>query len=174
MNDIEDMEVAEYMATLGWMRDGIRDGLEIDVLGRLSEIAEEAVELALSVMSLPWVQDGIDGTDGRLVGRYADMARRDVAFAQEMFTLEYSYELSQGRVEVPIEIVERYEDGFVVRQRSLNLAADSRWTRRTERFYLGPPPSVDWWPAGSYVLRVYQGGRVIAEVEYEVAPIVVG
>ncbi len=147
---------------------GSDDGTTDEVIARWYEGTEP---YDLSHLVLSPTDSSLPGINGRVERAY--LSGEDIV-GWRLFTLEYSYELSQGRVEVPIEIVERYEDGFVVRQRSSHLTADSGRTRRMERLYLGPPPGVDWWPAGSYVLRVYQGNRVIAEVEYEVAPMVVG
>ena len=84
------------------------------------------------------------------------------------FTLEYSYNISKPRIEVPLEIVERYEDGFVVRHRTFNLPARGRFTEAVQRLYLGPPPSTQDWPAGHYTVHVYEANRQIAGLSYQV------
>ena len=84
------------------------------------------------------------------------------------FTLEYSYDVSEARVEVPLDIVERYEDGFVVRSRTFDLIAESRLQGGIQRLYYGPPPGVEGWPAGRYTVHVYQGDQQIAQLEYQV------
>ena len=84
------------------------------------------------------------------------------------FTLEYSYNVSRQRVEVPLTIVERYEDGFIVRDRTINLTAESRLRGGTQRFYYGPPPGVETWPAGRYTVHVYEDSRQVAQIEYQV------
>ena len=84
------------------------------------------------------------------------------------FTLEYSYNVSRQRVEIPLSVVERYEDGFIVRDRTINLTAESRLRGGTQRFYYGPPPGVETWPAGRYTVHVYEGSRQVAQIEYHV------
>ena len=84
------------------------------------------------------------------------------------FTLEYSYNISKPRVELPLEIMERYEDGFVVRHRTANLTAQNRFTESAQRLFLGPPPSTHDWPAGRYTIQIYHDNRQIADLTYQV------
>ena len=84
-------------------------------------------------------------------------------------TLKYSYSVSGGPHEVPLEIVEYYEDGFEFRRRSHTLSAEARYIGGTWGFPVGQSPSRKWAP-GHYVVYVYSGERKVAEVEYEVTP----
>ncbi len=84
-------------------------------------------------------------------------------------TLEYLYDVSSGPRELPLEIVEFYEDGFELRRRSGELTAEARYIGGTARFSVGQSPSRRWAP-GRYWVYVYAGERKVAEVQYEVTP----
>ena len=84
-------------------------------------------------------------------------------------TLKYSYNVSGGSHEVPLEIVQYYEDGFEFSRRSRELTAEARYAGGTSWFSVGSPPSHKWAP-GRYWVYVYAGDRKVAEVQYEVTP----
>ena len=84
-------------------------------------------------------------------------------------TLKHSYNVSSGPHNVPLEIVEYYEDGFEFRRRSRELTAETRYTGGTLWFSVGPSPPLKWAP-GRYWVYVYAGERKVAEVQYEVTP----
>ena len=84
-------------------------------------------------------------------------------------TLKYSYNVSGGPHEVPLEIVEYYEDGFEFRRRSLELTAETGYIGRKSWFSVGPSPPRKWVP-GRYWVYVYAGEQKVAEVSYEVTP----
>ena len=86
-----------------------------------------------------------------------------------ILTIEYSYDVSGGPHEVPLEIVEYYQDGLIFHRRSSELTAQARYIGGTMRFSVGMPPSRRWAP-GHYAVFVYAGGRKVAEVYYEVTP----
>ena len=83
--------------------------------------------------------------------------------------MEYSYALSGDTREVPLEIVEYYEDGFEFSRRSAGLTAEARYTGGTSWFSVGVSPPRKWAP-GRYVVYVYADDRKLAEVEYHVTP----
>ena len=84
-------------------------------------------------------------------------------------TLNYSYNVSGGPHEVPLEIVEFYEDGFKFGRRSHEITAEARFVGGGGLFPVGPPPWHKWAP-GRYWVYVYAGDRKVAEVQYEVTP----
>ena len=86
-----------------------------------------------------------------------------------ILTIECSYEVSGGPHEVPLEIVEYYEDGFAFRRGNGTLTAEARYIGGTMRFSVGMPPPRRWAP-GHYAVFVYAEGRKVAEVYYEVIP----
>ena len=83
--------------------------------------------------------------------------------------LEYAYDVSSGPREVPLEIVEFYEDGFEFSRNSGELTAEARYIGGTSWFAVGQSPSRQWAP-GRYWVYVYAGEQKVAEVSYEVTP----
>ena len=104
-------------------------------------------------------------TDGPAVSAFSAQDVNDWVY----LTLKYSYNVSGGSHEVPLEIVQYYEDGFEFSRRSGELTAEARYAGGTSWFAVGPPPSQKWAP-GRYWVYVYAGDRKIAEVQYEVTP----
>ena len=121
--------------------------------------------------SLPSINGRIEGAyittsaDGPAVSAFSAEDFTDLVF----FTIKYSYNVSGGPYEVPLEIVEYFEDGFDFRRHSVNLIADARYIGYTWRINVGFLPSSKWAP-GRYVVHAYASGRKVAEVEYEVTP----
>ena len=83
--------------------------------------------------------------------------------------LEYAYKVSGGPHEVPLEIVEYYEDGFEFSRNSGELTAESRYSGGTSWFAVGQSPPRKW-ATGRYWVYVYAGDQKVAEVSYEVTP----
>ena len=83
--------------------------------------------------------------------------------------LEYAYKVSGGPHEVPLEIVEFYEDGFEFSRNSGELTAEAKYIGGTSWFAVGQPPPQKWAP-GRYWVYVYAGDQKVAEVSYEVTP----
>ena len=77
--------------------------------------------------------------------------------------------MSGATREVPLEIVEYYEDGFEFNRRSVELIAEARYSGGTSWFSVEPPPSRKWAP-GRYWVYILAGDRKVAEVQYEVTP----
>ena len=86
-----------------------------------------------------------------------------------ILAIEYSYDVSGGAREVPVEIVEYYQDGFAFRREVGTLTAEEGYIGGTMWFSVGRPPSQQWAP-GHYAVFVYAGGKKVAEVYYEVTP----
>ena len=121
--------------------------------------------------SLPSINGRIDeayigiSTDGPPVSDFSAQDITDWVY----LTLKYSYKVSEAMREVPLEIVEYYEDGFEFSRRSHTLTAEDKYSGGTSWFSVGQSPSGKWAP-GRYVVYVYSGKRKVAEVEYEVTP----
>ena len=124
------------------------------------------------------VDPGLSGINGRIDEAYiatgTDGPGVTVFSAQDVadwiyLTLKYSYKVSGATREVPLEIVEYYEDGFEFSRRSHTLSAEARYIGGASWFSVGQSPSRKWAP-GHYVVYVYAGERKVAEVEYEVTP----
>ena len=66
---------------MGWVQDGIDDGLEVGTIEELSYIANDDTGLGLSVVALGWVQDGIDDIEARAIDWINNIRGVEVASA---------------------------------------------------------------------------------------------
>ena len=84
--------------------------------------------------------------------------------------LRWDYNVGSN-TEVPLELVHYYEDGFEFGRRTVTFTADSRHNNSLWSWWLpvGQSPSKIWAP-GKYRLHVYNEGRKLVELEYEVTP----
>ena len=84
--------------------------------------------------------------------------------------LRWDYNVGSD-TEVPLELVHYYEDGFEFGRRTVTFPADSRHNGSIWSWWLqiGQSPSNLWAP-GEYRLHVYNEGRKLVELEYEVTP----
>ena len=73
--------------------------------------------------------------------------------------------------EVPLELVSYYEDGFEFDRKNLTLTVYPSNNNRPQSWWLqtGLAPNEPWLE-GSYQLRIYNEGRKLAELHYEVTP----
>ncbi len=82
--------------------------------------------------------------------------------------LRWDYNVSTN-VEVPLELVHYYEDGFVFDRREESFTADARYNGSLWSWWLRVGQSPDNpWAIGRYGIQVYNEGRKLAEFEYEV------
>ena len=124
------------------------------------------------------VDPGLPGINGRIDEAYIATKRdgpavsifsaRDVS-DWVLLTLKHSYSVSGDPREVQLEMVEYFEDGFAFHRRTASLNAEPQYVGGVLRFSVGSPPSRKW-ATGRYFVYVYEGGRKVAEVEYEVLP----
>ena len=151
------------------------DGAETAVIARWYDGTESH---DLSRLDAAPVDPSLSSINGRIDEAYVSMKTDAPAVstfsAQNVtgwvyLTLKYSYSVSGGQREVPLEIVEYYEDGFEFNRRSGDLTAEARYAGGTSWFSVGSPPSQKWAP-GRYWVYVYAGDRKVAEVQYEVTP----
>ena len=151
------------------------DGAESAVLSRWYDGSEPH---DLSRLDTGPVDPSLSSINGRIDEAYVSMKTDAPAVstfsAQNVtgwvyLTLKYSYSVSGGQREVPLEIVEYYEDGFEFNRRSRELTAEARYAGGTSWFAVGSPPSQKWAP-GRYWVYVYAVDRKVAEVQYEVTP----
>ena len=80
--------------------------------------------------------------------------------------LDYSYSVGSN-TEVPLEIVVYYEDGFTFDRRTVTFTAEPGYIGATWWLSVGVSPSERWAP-GKYEVYVYNEGRKLVELEYEV------
>ena len=124
------------------------------------------------------VDPGLPSVNGRVEEAYLTAGvdgSRVISFPVQgladwlVLNIKYSYDVSGGPFEVPLEIVEYHQDGFAYRRRSSTLTAEADYIGGTMRFWVGRAQTERWAP-GHYALFVYAGGRRVAEVYYEVTP----
>ncbi len=84
--------------------------------------------------------------------------------------LRWDYTIGSD-TDVRLELVHYYEDGFEFGRRTVTFPADSRHNNSLWSWWLqvGQSPSNLWAP-GEYRLHVYNEGRKLVELEYEVTP----
>ena len=82
--------------------------------------------------------------------------------------LHFSYAVGSD-TEVRLEIVEYFEDGFELRRRSRSFTAQSGYIGQSLWYGVGLAPS-ERWAIGHYWVHVYNEGRKLVELEYEVTP----
>lgn len=83
--------------------------------------------------------------------------------------LEFSYQFDAGSRETALEVTEYYQDGFIYRRHNADLRVESHYNGGTQYYSVGPAPPERWTP-GRYWVYVYNNGRKVAEVAFEVTP----
>ncbi len=82
--------------------------------------------------------------------------------------LRWDYNVGSD-TEVPLDLVHYYEDGFEFGRRTVTFTADSRHNGSLWSWWLQVGQSPDKpWAIGNYELHVYNEGRKLVELEYEV------
>ncbi len=84
-------------------------------------------------------------------------------------TLKYSYSISGDPRQLHFEVVEYFEDGFTNSRRRVPVHFESRFAGGTQWLSVGPTAPLRWAP-GRYWAYVYESGRKIAEVQFDVTP----
>jgi hypothetical protein len=84
-------------------------------------------------------------------------------------TLEYTYALSGGSQDLTLEVVEYFEDGFTNGRRSVPVTVQPQHIGGTQWLSVGPTAPLRWAP-GRYWVYVYEAGRKVTEVQFDVTP----
>lgn len=124
------------------------------------------------------VDAALPNVDGRIDRSYisaavmgqpvAQFSARDVS-GPAYLNLEHSYRITGDPVEIPLQIVESYQDGFTFRRRSAAITAQEGYQGGRQWLQIGPP-SGERWALGWHQVQVYESGRKLAEVQYVVTP----
>ena len=139
--------------------------------GTASPVVDGAPDPTDPDPTLPSLNGRIDGAHvslsqfGPAIDSFSARDHRGWAF----LNLDYSYQLQGDPEEVTWEIVEYFHDGFAYSRRTDTIEARPEYSGGTRWLSLGPQPPNQWAP-GRYWAYVYEDGRKIAEVEYEVTP----
>ena len=175
-SEMEDEDYAGTSVGIRHVRQAFRsdDGAETAVIARWYDGTEPHDRSNLDYVpvdpNLPGINGLIDRAyvvaerDGPAVGAFSSRHVADWV----LLTLEHSYSVSNTR-DVQLEIVEYFEDGFEFSRRTVILTAEPQYIGGIHRFSVGAPPQKKW-ATGRYYVYVYEGGRKVAEVEYEVIP----
>lgn len=139
--------------------------------GRASRMVQEPPDPSPVDPNLPGINGRIDQayialtTDGQPVARFS--ASEVDGWA--LLTLKYTYELTGGPRELTLELVEYYEDGFTNGRRNVSAPVQPQFAGGTQWLSVGPIAPLRWAP-GRYWVYVYEAGRKVAEVHFEVTP----
>ncbi len=82
--------------------------------------------------------------------------------------LHYNYSVGSD-TEVTLELVDYFEDGFVFDRRTVSFTASPQYIGGSWWLTVGQSPDDPWAP-GQYRVYVYNEGRKLIELEYEVTP----
>lgn len=173
-----DYDFPEVELRVGWLRAGGRlMQPELEHIwdqwyrGTASPTVDGAPDATASDPSLPTVNGRIDG---------AHVSQTQFGTATESFssaeqegwvflTVEYSYQLPSEAQQLTWELVEYFQDGFAYSRRNVDVDFEPQYSGGTRWLSLGPT-SPNRWAPGRYWAYLYEGGRKIAEVEYQVTP----
>ena len=85
---------------------------------------------------------------------------------EDSLWLYLAYDYSVGsNIEVPLEIVTYFEDGFVFSRRTVSFTAQPGYSGGWGWFQIGHSPS-EAWAHGDYSVSVYNDGKKVVELEY--------
>ncbi len=139
--------------------------------GQASTVIEGVPDPAPVDPTLPTVNGRIDqayvalSVEGEPVERFSASDMEDWLY----LTLKYSYSISGDPTQLQFETVEYFEDGFTNSRRRVPVQFDSRFVGGTQWLSVGPTPPLRLAP-GRYWTYVYESGRKIAEVQFDVTP----
>ncbi len=137
--------------------------------GTASTMVEGAPDPTAPDPNLPSVNGRIDSAHVSLTqfGTPTDSFSASEQQGWVFLNLEYSYQVPSGAEQRTWELVEYYQDGYAYSRRSVDVDFEPQYAGGTRWLSLGPTPPHRWAP-GRYWAYVYEDGRKIAEVEYEV------
>ena len=139
--------------------------------GRASTMVEGVPDPAPVDPTLPTVNGRVDqayvalSVEGQPVDRFSTSDVEGWLY----LTLKYSYSISGDPTQLQFEVVEYFEDGFTNSRRRVPVQLESRFAGGTQWLSVGPTAPLRWAP-GRYWAYVYESGRKIAEVQFDVTP----
>ena len=171
-------ELTENDIRVEWLRAG---GMEMQpdleriwdqwYRGRASTVVEGVSDPAPVDPTLPTVNGRVDqayvalSVDGQPVNGFSASDVEGWVY----LTLKYSYSISGDPRQLQFEVVEYFEDGFTNSRRRVPVQFESQFAGGTQWLSVGPTAPLRWAP-GRYWAYVYESGRKIAEVQFDVAP----
>ena len=139
--------------------------------GRTSTVVEGVPDPAPVDPTLPTVNGRFDQA---YVALSVDGQPVDVFSASDVegwvyLTLKYSYSISGDPTQLQFEVVEYFEDGFTNNRRRVPVRFDPQHIGGTQWLSVGPSAPLRWGP-GRYWVYLYEAGRKVAEVQFDVTP----
>ena len=137
--------------------------------GTAGYVAEGAPDASPVDPSLPTVNGSIErayltlNRDDRPISAFSVADATGWAY----LTLEYSHRVEGSAKELTLEIVEYFEDGLPYARREVATNFRPQHVGGTQWISIGPQPGQRW-ATGRYWAYVYEAGRKVAEVEFEV------
>lgn len=150
------------------------DGTEDTVIARWYDGTEP---YDLGSLDLDPVDPGLPSINGRVDSAHIVIGENDLPVsgfsARDIddwvgLKLEFSYRVN-GESEVPLRIVEFYEDGLEFNDTRTILSAGPGLIGESQWWSVGAGPTREWAP-GRYWVYVYANGHKVAEVDYLVTP----
>ena len=124
------------------------------------------------------VSPGLSGINGRIDQAYvalttegspvSSFSASDVE-GRVFLTLKYSYSISGDPVHLELEVVEYFEDGFTNGRRRVPMTLNAQHIGGAQWLSVGPNPPLRW-ATGRYWVYVYEAGRKVAGVQFDVTP----
>ena len=106
------------------------------------------------------------GTNGPVVSSFSAISVTDWVVLTLRYSSQHSPEVQiKNPNSTTLDIVEYFEDGFVISRRDITITTGYRGMRIS----VGPSP-LRRWATGRYWVYVYEQGRKVAEVAFEVTP----
>ena len=139
--------------------------------GRASTVVEGVPDPAPADPTLPTVNGRVDqayialSVDGNPIHEFS---ASDVA-GWVYLTLEYSYSIAGDPRQLNFEVVEHFQDGFTNGRHRVPVQFESQFAGGAQWLSVGPSPPRRWGP-GRYWVYVYESGRKVAEVQFDVTP----
>ncbi len=139
--------------------------------GRGSRVVPGAPDPSPVDANLPGINGRIDRayvaltTDGQAVDSFSASDVEGWVY----LTLQYTYSLSGGPQGLTLELAEYFEDGFSNGRRTVQVTAQPQHIGGTQWLSVGPTAPLRWAP-GRYWVYVYESGRKVSEVQFEVTP----
>ena len=139
--------------------------------GRASTVVEGVPDPAPVDPTLPTVNGRVDqayvalSAEGQPIDKFSASDVEGWLY----LTLKYSYSISGDPKQLQFEVVEYFEDGFTNSRLRVPVQFESRFTGGTQWLSVGPTAPLRLGP-GRYWVYVYESGRKVAEVQFDVTP----
>ena len=105
-------------------------------------------------------------SNGNPVNSFSARAHQGYAY----FLLKYSHNVSGGRHEIPLTLVEYYGDGHLTSRTTIHIGADEKYNNGSWTNHHSVGPSSGVWKPGEYWAMIYDGNQKAAQIHWTVQP----